>query len=87
MVSEEFTSLSKFDAAYQDLTYDRWYQHREALRDKLLRATNEDREPLVDFEEKVRRLFQRDMMERVVSDVKRDLERQWKKYGRFMADT
>ena len=70
---------------YQGLTYDRWYQHRETLRESILRVNKLDPEPLANFEKKVMRHFQRDMMERVVNDVKRDLERQWKKYGQFVA--
>jgi hypothetical protein len=57
------------------------------FREDVLKVIDQDPEPLADFKEKVKRHFQRDMMERVVGDFKRDLEGQWKKYGEFVADS
>jgi hypothetical protein len=52
-----------------------------------MKAMDQDPEPLVDFKDKVKRHFQRDLMERVIGDFKRGLEGQWKKYGAFVADS
>jgi hypothetical protein len=52
-----------------------------------MKAMDQDPEPLVDFKDKVKRHFQRDLMERVIGDFKRGLEGQWKKYDEFVADS
>jgi hypothetical protein len=79
--------LAKFEGTFKDLTYNRWYQQRVQTRDDIMKAMDQDPEPLVDFKDKVKRHFQRDLMERVIGDFKRGLEGQWKKYGAFVADS
>jgi hypothetical protein len=76
IVTDEFASLAKFEGTFKDLTYNRWYQQRVQTRDDIMKAMDQDPEPLVDFKDKVKRHFQRDLMERVIGDFKRGLEGQ-----------
>ena len=86
IVYDEFAALSKFQGMIREYTYDRWVCHRATFRDSIQKAIELDPEPLVNFEAKVRRQFQNDMIDRAVSEFKRNLKVQWNMQGDFRGD-
>ncbi|CAD0091882.1 unnamed protein product [Aureobasidium vineae] len=49
------------------------------LKDSIMKTVEEEADPLADFESKVKVYFQQDVIERATSELKREIELQWRK--------
>lgn len=92
-MNDEISNLAQLEGKFFLSAYSRWFSDLKTIidpqpiRDKIQAAIEEDPQPLADFEEKVKRHVQRELVHRAVSEFRHELEDHWKKHGDFVADT